>query len=248
MSIGTEVIYCNEYDSFVVQLGANAARGDVIHVAVDGKGYPACAATGATNRQPGIGIAETAGVTGGWINVKHSGKVSVSGLTPGLIYLSDTPGKISQTPGTNPQIVGVAVKSDEWVLAFDLKYGAAGADAYYKPDAGIPATDLAQAVQDSLAAADAAMPKAGGVFAGDIGFFSAPAVAQPASADQALVTPGSENSEISALTFSAQPTQAECEALRDKCEELGDDVRAAVVLLNQLRADLVTLGLIKGSA
>ena len=29
-----------------------------------------------------------------------------------------------------------------------------------------------------------------------------------------------------ALTFSSTPTQAEAEALRDKCEELADDVRA----------------------
>lgn len=37
---------------------------------------------------------------------------------------------------------------------------------------------------------------------------------------------GNANSEISALTFSSTPTQAEAEALRDKCEELADDVRA----------------------
>lgn len=163
MGIGTEVIYCNEYDSFVVQLGAAVERGDVVYVHTDGKGYPACAATGAANKQPGIGVAETAGAIGAWINVKHSGKVSQTGLTPGLIFLSDTPGKIVQTPGTNPQIIGVAVKSDEWILAFDLKYGTAGADAYYKPDTGIPATDLAEAVQTSLGLADTAyqLPETG---------------------------------------------------------------------------------------
>lgn len=249
MSIGTDVIYCNEYDSFVVQLGAAVARGDVVYVHTDSKGYPACAATGPTNKQPGIGIAEVAGAIGDWINVKHSGKVSVTGLTPGLIYLSDTPGKISLTAGTNPQIIGVAVKANEWVLDFDLKYGAAGADAYYKPDAGIPKTDLTAAVQASLDAADAAMPKAGGVFTGGVGFYSAPAVAQPADAAQTTVVPGNANDEIANLTFTALgPTQAECEALRDKCEELGDDVRALAMLANRLRADLVTLGLIKGSA
>jgi hypothetical protein len=36
---------------------------------------------------------------------------------------------------------------------------------------------------------------------------------------------GNTNGEIAGLTFSATPTQAECEALRDKCEELADDVR-----------------------
>jgi len=38
-------------------------------------------------------------------------------------------------------------------------------------------------------------------------------------------TMGNTNSEIGGLTFSDPPTQAECEALRDKCEELADDVR-----------------------
>lgn len=163
MSIGTDVMYCNEYDSFVVQLGEAVTRGDVVGVKTDGKGYKACAATGATNVQPAVGIAEVAGAIGDWINVKHSGKVFVTGLTPGLVYLSDTAGKISQTPGTNPQIIGFAVKADEWVMAFDLKYGTAGADAYYKPDAGIPEDDLAAAVVAKLDAGDSAyqLPETG---------------------------------------------------------------------------------------
>ena len=37
---------------------------------------------------------------------------------------------------------------------------------------------------------------------------------------------GNADGEIAALTFSDPPTQAECQALRDKCEELADDVRA----------------------
>ena len=36
---------------------------------------------------------------------------------------------------------------------------------------------------------------------------------------------GNTDNEIGALTFSGTPTQAEAEALRDKCEELADDVR-----------------------
>lgn len=39
---------------------------------------------------------------------------------------------------------------------------------YSKPSAGIPKSDLAQAVQDSLDAADAALPKAGGTMSGNI--------------------------------------------------------------------------------
>lgn len=41
-----------------------------------------------------------------------------------------------------------------------------------------------------------------------------------------LALMGNTNSEISALTSSATTTQAEFNALRDKCEELADDVRA----------------------
>jgi hypothetical protein len=45
------------------------------------------------------------------------------------------------------------------------------------------------------------------------------------------VTVGNTNSEISGLTFSSTVAQGECEALRDKCEELGDDVRAIYAAL-----------------
>jgi hypothetical protein len=43
---------------------------------------------------------------------------------------------------------------------------------------------------------------------------------------------GNTNGEIAALTSSATTTQAEFEALRDKCEELADDVRAIAAALN----------------
>lgn len=70
----------------------------------------------------------------------------------------------------------------------------------------------------------------------------------PASGDQATVTLGNTDAEISGLTFSASPTQAECEALRDKCEELADDVRALSTLVHALRSALVDAVVIKGSA
>lgn len=81
-----------------------------------------------------------------------------------------------------------------------------------------------------------------------IGLYGVTPVAQPAGADQAAITLGNTNGEIGGLTFSNPPTQAECEALRDKCEELADDVRAAVTLLHALRSAGVSLGFIKGSA
>jgi hypothetical protein len=41
-------------------------------------------------------------------------------------------------------------------------------------------------------------------------------------------------------------TQAEFQALRDKCEELADDVRALSALRHSLRSALVTAGMIRG--
>jgi hypothetical protein len=38
------------------------------------------------------------------------------------------------------------------------------------------------------------------------------------------------------------PTQAEVQALRDKCEELADDVRASATLVHALRGALVAVG------
>lgn len=52
---------------------------------------------------------------------------------------------------------------------------------------------------------------------------------------------GNANAEIGGLTFSASPSQAECNALRDKCEELADDVRA-------MHAALVTAGIVAVTA
>ncbi len=74
------------------------------------------------------------------------------------------------------------------------------------------------------------------------------ALAELAHADQAAVTLGNTNGEIGGLTISAAYSQAEVQALRDKCEELADDVRALSVLLHQIRTDLIAFGAIKGSA
>jgi hypothetical protein len=49
---------------------------------------------------------------------------------------------------------------------------------------------------------------------------------QPAGADQAAVTLSITDGEIAAPTISDPPTQAEIKALRDKAEELADDLRA----------------------
>jgi len=68
-----------------------------------------------------------------------------------------------------------------------------------------------------------------------VGATGAAPVLQPSGADQAAVTLGNADGEIGALTISDPPTQAEVQALRDKCEELADDVRALSTLLHSLR-------------
>lgn len=81
-----------------------------------------------------------------------------------------------------------------------------------------------------------------------LGFWNATPIVQPAHADQAAVTLGNNNNEIGGLTISAAYDQAEVTALRDKAEELADDVRALSVLLHAIRTALVNAGLIKGAA
>jgi hypothetical protein len=62
---------------------------------------------------------------------------------------------------------------------------------------------------------------------------------QPAGADQSGVMLGNADGEIAGLTISDPPTQAEVQALRDKCEELADGVRAHSTLVHALRGALV---------
>jgi predicted heme/steroid binding protein len=42
--------------------------------------------------------------------------------------------------------------------------------------------------------------------------------------------------------------EGEVQALRDKCKELADDVRALATLVNALRGALVSVGVVKGGA
>jgi hypothetical protein len=69
-----------------------------------------------------------------------------------------------------------------------------------------------------------------------------------ASNEVAAVRLGNDDGEIGGLTISDPPTQAEVQALRDKCEELAGDVRTLEALVHALRGALVVSGLIKGGA
>jgi hypothetical protein len=57
-----------------------------------------------------------------------------------------------------------------------------------------------------------------GATGGKIGLSGTTPVTQPAGADQAAVTLGNVDGEIAGLTISDPPTQAEVQALGDKCE------------------------------
>jgi hypothetical protein len=85
-----------------------------------------------------------------------------------------------------------------------------------------------------------------GATGGKVGFYGATPVTHPAGADQAAVMLGSVDGGIGGLASSDPPTQAEVQALRDRCEELAEDVRALSTLVRALRTALVNSGLIKG--
>lgn len=87
-----------------------------------------------------------------------------------------------------------------------------------------------------------------GATGGKIGFYGVTPVVQPSGADQAVISLGNTDGEIGSLTISDPPTQAEVQALRDKCEELADDVRALSTLVHALRGALVAVGVVKGGA
>ena len=77
---------------------------------------------------------------------------------------------------------------------------------------------------------------------GKIGFYGATPVVQPAGTDQAAVTLGNTDGESGGLTICDLPSQAEVQALRDKCEQLADDARALSALVHALRGALVAVG------
>ncbi len=71
---------------------------------------------------------------------------------------------------------------------------------------------------------------------------------EQAGAAQAAVTLGNTDNEIGDLTIGIVYSRAEVQALRDKCEELADDVRNLSTLIHALRTALINANIIKGSA
>ncbi len=81
-----------------------------------------------------------------------------------------------------------------------------------------------------------------------IGFWGAAPIVQPARAGQAAVTLGNTGGAIGGLSIGATYSQAEVQALRDKCQQLADDVRALSTLIHALRTAPVGAWVIKGEA
>lgn len=72
-----------------------------------------------------------------------------------------------------------------------------------------------------------------------VSFHGSTPVAQRSGSDQAAVTATSTDGTAAAAADLAE--------LKTESEKIGDDVRATIVLVNELRAALVQKGLIKGS-
>jgi hypothetical protein len=140
----------------------------------------------------------------------------------------------------------------------EVIYNASGLRTAQQVRAGAPVAAGAAgdvvAANDVIAEGDATVSGAatiGGTLdhnGASAGFFGAAPTAQPAGAAQAAVVLGNTNNEIGGLAIGAVYTQAEVQALRDKAEELADDVRNLSDLVHAMRTALVSLGLIKGSA
>lgn len=90
--------------------------------------------------------------------------------------------------------------------------------------------------------------KIGTAAAQKLGLWGAAPIVQPSGAAQAAVVLGNTDNEIGGLTISAAYSQAEVQALRDKCEELADDVRNLSALVHAMRTAMVNTGSMKGSA
>lgn len=84
-----------------------------------------------------------------------------------------------------------------------------------------------------------------------VGFYGATPVAQPSSASQGAVTATAVTSVNTTATITTAAhgfaTGTQGDALVKRVSQLQVDSAAVVVLVNQLRSELVTLGLLKGA-
>ena len=89
-----------------VKLGATTSAGEIIELQSDGKWDPAAASAAISN----AAVAIQGGADGQTVDAVFFGPVScLTGATVGAeVYVSDTAGEPTETPGTNPATIGFA--------------------------------------------------------------------------------------------------------------------------------------------
>lgn len=184
-------------------------------------------------------ILELTGALSGNINV------IVPSVADQWTVFNNTSGAFTLTVKTSAG-TGVAVKQGKRTLLYGdgtNVVGALGNVAALDIDGDVTLADAKNVILDAATGTKIATANSQ-----KLGFWNATPVIQPAGSGQAAVTLGNTDNEIGGLTISAAYSQAEVAALRDKCEELADDVRALSTLIHALRTALGDAGLIKGAA
>ena len=205
-------------------------KGEPIYINASGQ------AAKATDATPCHGVwLDTITLAGAQGYAQRTGVMTTgSGWTVGgAIYVSAASTLTQAAPSGSAVPIGVAISATVVALAV---FGFNGTSVLALQDGA------------NLALGTATGSKFGTAANQKLGLWGVTPVVQPAHANQAAVVLGNSDNEIGGLTFSASPTQAECQALRDKCEELADDVRTLSVLVHAMRTALISFGAIKRSA
>jgi len=109
-----EVGEANDQTDSVTGTAFAIESGQAVTVREDGLCYLASAASGSTDL-PCLGVASTRIAHGKMLTVRRHGDVrEVTGIEVGKrVYLSDTPGAFSNTPGNTSQLCGFSDQCDE---------------------------------------------------------------------------------------------------------------------------------------
>lgn len=165
--------------------------------------------------------------------------------------LADSPGASTEYAPASVSAAGtLAIGPYADARRYQYDSDNAGSVAYTLADLATSAADalkLSKAADDTLAeGVDIALgtttgTKIGTATAQKLAFHNSTPVIQRAGAAQGSVTATSTDGTAAAAS-------ADLAALAAEAEKIGDDVRATIVLANELRAALVEKGLIKGAA
>lgn len=184
-------------------------------------------------------------LTGALATTGGVGVISAECVPGVAIYrILSTAGVIRWGLGVTNSETGSNAGSDIFLFSFDDAGGLLRTDLSIERKTG----NLAFADGTTITTGMVSGMKLGSGAGDKLGLYGATPVSQPHSADQAAVTLGNTDNEIGGLTISATYSQSEVTALRDKCEELADDVRNLSTLIHAIRSAGVSLGAWKGAA